>query len=110
MAAQILERLHAALLPVTLAATIGLMGGPTMLSPAFGLAELNEQLPTKERNEEASAPKRFDQHRHLRLNQRPIGIVFILPALPCLDRAKPIVADSSHGHRLPNGLLAPLTC
>lgn len=106
----ITKRIKAALLPLTLVVLLVGMGVPAMVVPAYRLAEINENLPTKERCEDFSAVGRFDHYRNLRLEQRRTVNTVAPPTRQTLDRAQSAALRSPPGHRLANGLLAPITC
>ena len=95
---------------LALSATLALFGGAMLLValPLVRVAENNEHGSQRERVEEPTPVRRIDHDRHLRSEY---GVAaFLQPTRPTLGHAQRLVLDSLPGHRLANGLLAPLTC
>ena len=91
-------------------ASLALFGGTALLVavPLVRASELNEQGSQRERVEEPSLARHVDHDKHLILSS---GVAaFLQPARPLLGHAQRLVLDPLPGHRLANGLLAPLTC
>jgi hypothetical protein len=104
-ALSILQRL---LMSVLLIA--GGMCGPLVFAPESRLAEMQENMPAHERSEEYATVGRHDHERQLKLEQRRSAIIFETPACARLGHTQNRVLFAPGGHRLSNGLLAPLTC
>ena len=77
--------------------------------PLTRSSELNELTSQRERIEEDSTfANRVENEKHLRLAH---GVTTILqPTRPLIGHAQRSVLDPLPGHRLSNGLLAPITC
>ena len=75
--------------------------------PVARSAEMNEHGSSRERAEELTLVHRLELDRHLRCENRPAAIM--QPARSLGHSQRPIL-DPLSGHRLPNGLLAPITC
>ena len=101
------SRLQQALLSLVLIA--GGMGGPLVFAPESRSMETEESVPASERGEEFTAMGRFDHERQMKLEQRQLAIVFEVPSAH-LGHTQNSVILVPTGHRLANGLLAPLTC
>ena len=99
---------HKGLLVLALLANLSLFGGVVLLVavPVVRASEMNEN--GRERVEEPTVARRIDHDRHLHLENRVAA--FLQPARPCLGHAQRQVLDPLPGHRLANGLLAPITC
>ena len=106
----IMKRMPRILLPLSVALAIGGLGAPMVVASESRSAEMSESAPSKEHKEEISTPGRCDRHRHLPIGDHPSVILFIHRATPTLGHAQHDVLETARGHRLPNGLLAPLTC
>jgi hypothetical protein len=76
--------------------------------PLTRSSELNEISSQRERNEESSYANRVDNEKHLRLSHG--FTTFVQLARPLLGHAQRCVLAPPSGHRLLNGLLAPITC
>jgi hypothetical protein len=85
-------------------------GGPLVFAPGLRLAELQENMPANERSEEFASVVRFDHVRQIKLERRRSAIIFDIPACSQLGHTQNRVLFAPGGHRLSNGLLAPLTC
>jgi hypothetical protein len=103
-----LRGLRPALLSMLL--IVGGMGGPLVFAPESRSTESQENIPASERSEEFTTLGRFDHERQLKLEQRRLAIIFEVPACSRLGHTQNIVLFVPSGHRLSNGLLAPLTC
>jgi hypothetical protein len=91
-------------------AHLSLFGGAILLMavPLVRASEINEHESPRERVEDPTLTRRIDHDRHLHLEY---GVVaFLQPAWPCLGHAQRQVLTPLSGHRLTNGLLAPITC
>jgi hypothetical protein len=87
----------------------GGMGGPLVFAPESRSAETEESVPASERGEEFAALGRFDHERQMKLEQRQLAIAFEVPSEHLGHTQKSVILVPT-GHRLANGLLAPLTC
>jgi hypothetical protein len=92
-----------------LSATLALFGGAIMLVavPVVRTAEMNEQG-SRERAEDPTLAHRVELERHLRLASGPVA--FLQLAQMSLGHSQRPVLEPPAGHRLANGLLAPITC
>jgi hypothetical protein len=94
-------------LPLAVVLFLGGMGMPLVSSSRF--AELEENSPAKTRLEELSIGHRLSPQRQLRNDVvRLAAHVFLSPRF--LGHTQNPILNAPRGHRLPNGLLAPLTC
>jgi hypothetical protein len=87
---------------------LGSVGGPLIILPESRGGDSQESAPC-ERQEEFTTTGRYDHERQVKLEQRRLAIIFEVPS-EHLGHAQNIVLPAIDGHRLPNGLLAPLTC
>jgi len=101
--------LHSAML------VLGLVGmcGPVTATSDLRPGESQEDATPAERQEEFTMTGRSDIVRQIKLESRRLAIVFEVPTpasnhLGHAQNAVLLLAPS--GHRLSNGLLAPLTC
>jgi len=103
------SRLRSAVLSLLL--IVGGLGGPLVFAPESrsSAAESQENIPASERGEEFATLGRFDHERHMKLEQRQLAITFDVPSTH-LGHTQNSVILVPTGHRLANGLLAPLTC
>ncbi len=85
------------------------IGGPLLIFPESRSSESQETVPLSEHQEEFTTIGRFDHERHMKLEQRLLATVFEVPSLS-LGHTQNAVLPAPSGHRLSNGLLAPLTC
>jgi hypothetical protein len=86
-----------------------LMGGATLLAvPVVRATEAGESSGSHERSEDPTLTSRFEHDRLLSLESRVAS--FLQPARTCLGHAQRPVFELLPGHRLSNGLLAPMTC
>lgn len=102
--------LQPALLSTFLIVLVGSMGGPLTIFPESRSGESHESTQPNERIEEFTTFGRFDHERQLKLEQRRLAIIFNIPASSQLGHTQNVVLSAPSGHRLSNGLLAPLTC
>jgi hypothetical protein len=104
------ERLGRRRRALTLAASFALfLGGISLLAvPVVRAAEAGESSGSHERNEDPTLTTRFEHDRLLSLESRVAS--FLQLARPCLGHAQRPVLELLPGHRLANGLLAPMTC
>jgi hypothetical protein len=95
--------------PTFLAALLGIL---LVAVPVTRASENNERTTPNERCEEFSATGRCDRVRHLALEYLRVSHVHsrAVAVLPNVGHAQLPDLDPPAGHRLPNGLLAPLTC
>jgi hypothetical protein len=95
-------------IPLAIVLLLGGIGVP--VSAVSRSAELEESAPSKNVSEEFSLVHRGHPHRQLRFDAgSKMSALTIQPPLT-LGHAQNQVLRFSRGHRLPNGLLAPLTC
>lgn len=95
-------------LPLVVVLLLGGIGAP--LAAMSRSAELEECAPSKNVSEEFSLVHRGHPHRQLRFDAgTKMSALTVLPPLT-LGHTQKHVLNSPRGHRLPNGLLAPLTC
>lgn len=108
------RKLTAYLQPLFVAAAlvgaVGGLGGTFLVAAETRISESEENLPVDERQEESIANFRIDQHRQTKLDERRSAIVFEAPAPARLGHTQNRVLFIPSGHRLTNGLLAPITC
>jgi hypothetical protein len=100
----------AVLFPAAMVFLIGGVCGQVLVSPSVRMAENQENLPTKEGSEEYSPLSRFDHQRQLRFEVASTLVALAPSAGAGLGHTQHVVFSAPPGHRLPNGLLAPLTC
>ncbi len=94
-----------------LTAALALLVGVTLVViPTIRSTEANESGAAKERGEEPSLTGRLDHARHLRLEFCGLATMRACPKPQSLGHAQRPVLEPPSGHRLSNGLLAPLTC
>jgi hypothetical protein len=95
---------------ISLAALLlfGGIGTPLVASNRF--SELEENSPVKSQFEELSLSHRLCPQRQLRLEARRVSIALPMHTTQPLGHTQNPVLSAVDGHRLPNGLLAPLTC
>jgi hypothetical protein len=106
---KVAKHLQRALLSTLLVVMAGGIGGPLMIFPDTRSNESQENAPPSERQEEFTTVGRFDHERHMKLEQRLLAIIFEIPSSH-LGHTQNAVLLVPSGHRLANGLLAPLTC
>ena len=99
-----------ALLAILLAVVTGGFGGPLVCLADSRPGESQESSPASERQEEFTTLGRHDYERLLKFEQRRLAIIFEVPACDRLGHTQNAVLFAPSGHRLSNGLLAPLTC
>lgn len=110
-----LRQLTALLQPLFVAAAlvvaVGGLGGPMLaVAETRSSADSEENRPVDERQEESAANFRIDQHRQMKLDERRLAFTFEVPTPARLGHTQNKVLFTPSGHRLANGLLAPLTC
>jgi hypothetical protein len=98
------------LLSALLIGAMGGFGGPLLLPPESRAGESQENLPAGDRQEEFTTLGRFDHERLLKLEKRRLAFNFEVADSSHLGHTQNIVLPAPSGHRLSNGLLAPLTC
>jgi hypothetical protein len=106
---KVAKHLQRTVLSTLLVVMAGGIGGPLMIFPDTRSNESQENAPPSERQEEFTTVSRFDHERHMKLEQRRLAIIFEVPSSH-LGHTQNAVLLAPSGHRLANGLLAPLTC
>jgi hypothetical protein len=81
-----------------------------VIFPTTRYAESGESGSPKERCEELSVSGRLDQLRRLSLENGRLVASTAVPTWRILGHAQRPVLEPPAGHRLANGLLAPITC
>jgi hypothetical protein len=76
-------------------------------APVVRTAEMNEQGP-RERAEDPTLAHRVELERYLRFASGPCA--FLQPDRILLGHSQRPILEPPAGHRLANGLLAPITC
>jgi len=94
-------------IPLAVLLLIGGVGAPLVASRT---AELEETCSAKNRCEELSFGHRVNLHRQLRVHASGVTAALTLLAPRSLGHTQNPVFNALGGHRMPNGLLAPLTC
>jgi hypothetical protein len=110
---QFLHTIVSRLQPVLFSALMVVLasgGGPLIILPESRSGEAQENAPLNERQEEFASQGRLDHERLMKLEQRRLAIIFEVPASSRLGHTQNAVLFAPSGHRLANGLLAPLTC
>jgi len=105
-----MPHLRPALLSALMVSVVGSMAGPLMVFADSRSSESQENAPPIERQEVVTTVGRHDHARHIKLEQRRLAIIFEVPASTQLGHTQNAVLLAPSGHRLSNGLLAPLTC
>jgi hypothetical protein len=98
---------RAGAIPLALLLLFGGIGGPILASR---IAELEEVCSAKNRCEEQSLGHRVSPQRQLRSEMASLTTVISALIVRPLGHTQKPVFNALGGHRLPNGLLAPLTC
>jgi hypothetical protein len=95
-------------IPLALVLLIGGVGGPVLTVSRF--SELEEHSPAKNLCEELLLSHRVSPLRHTRfeVGSKMLALTILKPQT-LGNNQKPVLI-SLRGHRLPNGLLAPITC
>jgi len=106
---KVAKHLQRALLSTLLVVMAGGVGGPLLIFPESRSSESQENAPPSERQEEFTTMGRLDHERLMKLEQRRLAIIFEVPSSH-LGHTQNAVLFAPSGHRLANGLLAPLTC
>lgn len=94
--------------PLAVVLLFGGIGSPLISSARF--VQLEERAPVQGQFEELSFAHRVNPLHQLRQDARQLLNVLAVCAQLPLGNAQNPVLSSLPGHRLPNGLLAPLTC
>jgi hypothetical protein len=102
--------LRSAWLAALLTIAVGPLGGPGILPSASRPGEIQENVPLSERSEEFTTLGRADHERLLKHEQRRLAFNYEITDSSRLGHTQNIVLFAPSGHRLSNGLLAPLTC
>ena len=105
---KVAKQMQRALLSALLVVMAGGIGGP-LIFPDTRSSESQENAPPSERQEEFTTAGRVDHERQIKLEQRQLAIIFEVPSTH-LGHTQNAVLLAPSGHRLANGLLAPLTC
>jgi hypothetical protein len=82
----------------------------TSVVASIRFAELEENLPVSSRSEELSHSNRISPQRQHRIEAGRISTPLSLLSPHSLGHTQHPVLNAPDGHRLPNGLLAPITC
>lgn len=110
-----LRKLTAYLQPLFVAAAL-LVAAGGLCAPILAVADTRstsdseENLPVDERQEESTANFRVDQHRQMKLDERRLAFAFEISFPARLGHTQNKALFTPSGHRLTNGLLAPITC
>lgn len=94
-------------IPLALLLVFGGFSAPLVASR---ISEIEENSPVKNRTEEISHSNRVSLQKTLRADAGGITTALLLPGRASLGNTQNPVLSSPRGHRMPNGLLAPLTC
>ena len=86
----------------------GTVGGPLIIFPESRCGDSQESAPASERQEEFTTNGRFDHERQVKIETRRLAIIFGVPS-EHLGHTQNIVLPALGGHRIANGLLAPMT-
>jgi hypothetical protein len=103
------KNLQSVLLSALLTAALGPLGGPGIFPTTTRPGEIQENAPLSERFEEFTTLGRFDHERLLK-HQRRLAFNHEVTDSSHLGHTQNVVLLAPSGHRLSNGLLAPLTC
>jgi hypothetical protein len=95
---------------ITMAASLVFGAFGTPLVATVRLAEIWETSPVNQRTEELTEHGRLDTQRQLRFEERRIALAFYPATSNHLGNTCKPFFSFAHGHRLHNGLLAPITC
>ena len=106
---QVANRMQRALLSTLLVLMASGIGGPVIFPSESRSSESQESSPFSEYQEEFTTMGRFDHERHMKLEQRLLAAIFEVPSSNLGHTQNPVLFTPA-GHRLANGLLAPLTC
>jgi hypothetical protein len=101
---------RSALLAALLAFFAGGMSGPLLTLADGRSSESQENAPGSERTEELATVNRCDHVRHLRWERLRPAVTSKISVFFDKEHASDVATHVPDGHRLPNGLLAPLTC
>jgi hypothetical protein len=94
-------------IPLAVLLLLGGVGAPLVASRT---AELEETCSAKNRVEELSLGHRVSAQRQLRQEAGRVSASLMPLAPRSLGHAQNPVFNALGGHRMPNGLLAPMTC
>jgi hypothetical protein len=101
---------RSALLAAILAFFAGGISGPLLVLADSRTSELQENAPSGERSEELATVNRCDHTRHLRWERLQPAFTSKITFISEMGHAPDVATHAPDGHRLSNGLLAPLTC
>jgi len=101
---------RAAFVAAAFVLVLGSMGGPLVASAESRSGESQDNAPANERPEEFTAVNRCDHARQLKLEQLRPAIAFALSFDSQVGHTPVAALRAPDGHRLSNGMLAPLTC
>lgn len=101
---------QAALLSTLLMLVLCGGGGPLVVFNDARSSESEENAPSSERQEEFTTMGRCDFERLMKFEHRRLAAIFEVPASSRLGHTQNAVLLAPSGHRLANGLLAPITC
>lgn len=96
---------------VLLALCVGVSGAALLITPSIRLAENIDSGPLNERNEKSSSDERICSEKRIGGESQQAKFAVYLPSNNM--RLESYQVSSCHvfdGHRLMNGLLAPMTC
>ena len=102
--------LQPALLSTLLMLVLSGGGGPLLIFTDARSSESEESAPPSERQEEFTTLSRCDFERLMKYEHRRLATIFEVPASSRLGHTQNVVLLAPSGHRLSNGLLAPITC
>jgi hypothetical protein len=101
---------RAAFIAATFVLVLGSMGGPLVASAESRSGESQDNAPANERPEEFTTVNRCDHARQLKLEQLCPAVTHKVSFTSRLGTTLTKALRAPDGHRLSNGLLAPLTC
>jgi hypothetical protein len=102
--------LQSALRTALYCAVVGGMCCPIFAITGTRAEENQETSPISERHESSSSSCRIDRERQHKHEQRNLAFAFVLALSSRLGHTQNAVLWAPSGHRLSNGLLAPITC
>jgi hypothetical protein len=99
-----------AFIAATFLLVLGSMGGPLVVSAESRPGESQDNAPANERPEEFTTVNRCDHARQLKLERLRPAVTHKISSASRLGTTPTKSLRAPDGHRLSNGLLAPLTC